>query len=219
MVAITKKRHIDGEDLANSLSHLTGAALSVVALVLMIVISATRGNAWHIVSSAVFGFSMIFLYSSSAIAHWLPEGKAKNVFFILDQVAIFVLIAGTYTPLSLVALNGPIGWVVFIIEWGLAAVGIIKMLAKKDKFEAGVSIFDILLYVGMGWLILIVSVPVLKSISTMGFVWIITGGLFYTIGVIFYRITRFRYHHLVWHLFVIGGTVSHFVAIFFYVLP
>jgi hemolysin III len=214
-----KKRFTNQEDLANALSHFAGAILSVAALFVMVVRSAPGGNVWHIVSSSVFGLSMVILYSSSSIAHWLKEGKLKNYFFTLDQIAIFILIAGTYTPLSLIALHGTTGWIVFGIEWGLAITGIIRLLSRRNSFESGVGFFDIFIYVGMGWLILAVSGEVLKALPFMGFIWIVIGGLFYTIGVIFFKIAKFRFHHLVWHLMVIGGTLSHFIAIFFYILP
>jgi len=214
-----KGRFSDEEDLANALSHSAGAILSVAALVLMVVCSSLRGNVWHIVSSAVFGFSMVFLYTSSAIAHWLPAGKQKDTFFTLDQVAIFILIAGTYTPLSLVALHGMIGWVIFGIEWGLAIIGIVRLIARKNDFESGVGIIDILIYIGMGWLVIGFAGAVLKTVPVIGFIWIIIGGLLYTLGIIFFKIAKFRFHHLVWHLLVIAGTVSHFIAIFFYILP
>jgi len=218
-VTASKGRFSDKEDLANAISHFTGALLSVAALVLMVVYSSLRGNAWHIVSSAIFGFSMVFLYTSSSIAHWLPAGKRKDAFFTLDQLAIFILIAGTYTPLALVALHGALGWVIFGIEWGLAIFGITRLLKRTNNFESGVGIIDILIYVVMGWLVVAVSVPVLKTIPMMGFIWIIIGGLFYTLGILFFKIAKFRYHHLIWHLLVIGGTASHFIAIFYYILP
>jgi hemolysin III len=214
-----KGRFTDKEDLANALSHSAGAILSVAALVLMVVCSSLRGNVWHIVSSAVFGFSMVFLYTSSAIAHWLPAGKQKDAFFTLDQVAIYILIAGTYTPLSLVALHGVTGWVIFGIEWGLAIIGIVRLIARKNDFESGVGIIDILIYIGMGWLVIVVAGAVLKTVPLIGFIWIITGGLFYSLGIIFFKIAKFRFHHLVWHLLVVAGTASHFIAIFFYILP
>ena len=217
-VIINKKRFSDREDLANALSHMAGAILALAGLVLMVVFSALKGTAVHIISSSVFGLSMLFLYTASSVAHWLPEGKRKDAFFTMDQVAIFILIAGTYTPLSLLALHGAVGWIVLSIEWSLALIGILRLIFRKNLFESGVGVLDIIIYVLMGWLIVIVSGPVLKSIPLMGYLWIIIGGLFYTLGVIFYRITKFRFHHLVWHLFVIGGTASHFVAIFFYVL-
>jgi hemolysin III len=218
-MTISKRRFSDREDLANAISHTAGAILSVAALVLMVILSIHKGSSLHIISSAVFGFSMIFLYSSSSIAHWLPQGKRKDTLFALDQIAIFVLIAGTYTPLSLIALGGRLGWMIFGIEWGLALTGIIRLIGRSNKFESGVELVDILIYVGMGWLVLLVSGPVLRTVPLMGFLWIVFGGLFYSIGVLFFRIARFRFHHLIWHLMVIGGTASHFIAIYFYILP
>jgi hemolysin III len=215
---VSDSRFSDREDLANALSHTAGALLSIAALILMVVLSIRKGSPLHLVCSIVFGFSMMFLYSSSSIAHWLPEGKRKDTFFTLDQIAIFVLIAGTYTPLSLIALNGKLGWLVFGIEWGLALIGIIRLVNRNRKFESGVDLFDIFIYIGMGWLVLLVSGSVLRTMHLMGFMWIVIGGLFYTVGVIFFKISRFRFHHLVWHLMVIGGTISHFIAIFFYIL-
>ena len=214
-----KSRFSDREDLANAISHFAGAILSIGAFFLMVIYTAASGNVLHIISSAVFGLSMIILYSSSSIAHWLKEGKQKDTFFTMDQAAIFILIAGTYTPLSLIALKGIIGWIIFGIEWGLALIGVIRLLSRKNTFESGVGIIDIIIYVAMGWLVIIVSGPVLKTVPLIGFLWIIAGGLFYSLGIIFFKISKFRFHHLVWHLFVIGGTASHFIAIFFYIIP
>jgi hemolysin III len=215
---LTVKRFNDREDLANAISHLFGTLLSVAALVLMVVFSALRGNAWHIVSSSVFGTTLILLYLSSTIAHWLPAGSFKERFFVFDQAAIFILIAGTYTPLALVALRGPLGWIVFAIEWGLAFIGIVRLIIRTHRFEDGVALADILIYVIMGWLIAAISGPVLRSVELTGYLWILAGGMFYTLGIIFFKFTKFRYHHLVWHLMVIGGSASHFIAIFFYII-
>jgi hemolysin III len=209
----------DREEIANIISHFAGTILSVAALVLMVVYSAIRGTALHIISSIVFGLSMIVLYASSTLAHWLPEGPRKERFFTFDQLVIFILIAGTYTPLALVALHGRSGWIVLGIEWGLALVGIFRNLKRINDPQSGVDLLDIILYVGMGWLVVFVAGPVLAKITLSGFLWIVTGGLFYSIGIVFFRVTRFRYHHLVWHLFVLAGTASHFIAIFFYILP
>jgi hemolysin III len=214
-----KSRFSDKEDLANAISHSAGAVLSVVALILMVARSSLSGNVLHIISSFVFGISMIALYASSSIAHWLKEGKQKDTFFTMDQAAIFILIAGTYTPLSIIALEGAVGWTIFGIEWGLAMLGIFRLLSRKNTFESGVGMIDIIIYVAMGWLVLIVSGPVLKTVPLIGFLWIIIGGLFYSLGIIFFKILKFRFHHLIWHLFVIGGTASHFIAIYFYILP
>ncbi|HVN59566.1 MAG TPA: hemolysin III family protein [Bacteroidales bacterium] len=219
VAAIRAKRFSGGEDMANAISHLAGTLLAIAGLVLMVVFSAIKGNAWHIVSSSVFGTSMIFLYSCSTIAHWLPEGAFKDRFFVFDQAAVFILIAGTYTPLALVALRGALGWTIFGLEWLMALTGIARVISRAARFEDGVGLPDILIYVFMGWLVVLLSGPVLKSVSLMGYIWILAGGLFYSIGIVFFRFTRFRYSHLVWHLMVIAGSVSHFTAIFFYVIP
>jgi hemolysin III len=221
MVTVADKTRIemrDREDLANALSHFIGALLSVACLILMVVYSAQGGSILAVISSIIFGFSMILLYISSAIAHWLKEGKRKDIFFSLDQAAIFILIAGTYTPLALIALNGITGWILFFTEWIMAAIGIFRIFRHSDVPKEKVGIIDILIYILMGWLVVLVSGPVLRSIPVMGVIWIIIGGLFYTFGIVFFKFMNFRYHHLVWHLMVIAGSASHFTAIFFYIL-
>ncbi|UCG26949.1 MAG: hemolysin III family protein, partial [Bacteroidales bacterium] len=207
------------EELANAISHLTGALLATAGLVLMVVFSAIKGSAWHVVSSAVFGTTMIILYVSSTLNHWLKPGRVKDFFFNFDQIAIFMLIVGTYTPLTLVALHGAFGWVIFGIEWSLAVTGTAIRIIKPDKFESGISLFFILTYVIMGWIVVIAIVQVLKAISLMGFIWILIGGLCYSLGILFFRLAKFRFHHLIWHIFVIAGSISHFFAIYFYILP
>lgn len=212
-------RYNKNEELANALSHLTGTVLAAAALVLLVVKAAMIGNAWHIVSTAIFGTTMIILFFSSTMTHWLRQGKAKDAFFTVDQIAIFTLIAGTYTPFTLIALHGPFGWVIFGLEWGLALLGITIKLAKPTRFNQGVNLFYILLYAAMGWMVLIAIVPIYKSMPLMGTLWILIGGFCYTIGIFFYRMARFRYHHLVWHLLVIAGAASHFFGIYYYLLP
>ena len=216
---ITNSRYTQNEELANALSHLAGTLLAIFGSVLLMIKSIESGSGWHIVSSAVFGSSMVILYFSSTMTHWLYPGRAKEIFFTLDQVAIFLLIAGTYTPLTLIALHGPLGWIVFGLEWGLAATGIILKAARPTEFNKGVNLFFILVYALMGWMLLIVIAPVLKSIPLMGVIWILIGGLSYTVGIFFYRKARFFHHHLVWHVLVITGTLSHFFCIYYYVLP
>lgn len=212
-------RYSQKEELANALSHLIGTVLAAVALVFLVIRSAHLGGAWHVVSSAIFGTSMVVLYFSSTMTHWLKPGKAKEFFFTMDQIAIFLLIAGTYTPLTLVALHGPLGWVIFGLEWGLALIGISIKLARPTRFNSGVNIFYILLYVAMGWMFLIAIVPAFRMIPSMGVWWILIGGICYSVGIYFYKKARFKQHHLVWHLLVIAGTFSHFMAIYYYVLP
>ncbi len=212
-------RFTQNEELANFISHFLSAILAGSALTLMIVASALRGNAWHMVSSIIFGTTMVFLYFSSAVAHALPAGRSKQLFFIIDQIAIFLLIAGTYTPLALVTLNGPMGWVLFGLQWALAVTGILLKLLRPGNVEAGASKADILIYTGMGWMLLGAIVPIVRTLPFMGFAWIIIGGLCYSFGIYFYRKARFRYAHLVWHLMVLAGSISHFFAIFFYIIP
>jgi hemolysin III len=219
MTTELNSRYSKKEELANALSHLAGAFFAVVALVLLVVKAARIGNGWHITSSAIFGATMIILFFSSTMTHWLKPGIAKDVFFTIDQIAIFTLIAGTYTPFTLIVLHGPFGWVIFGLEWGLALAGITIKLVRLTKFNQGVNLFYILLYAAMGWMLVIAIVPIYKSLPLMGVLWILIGGLCYTIGIFFYRLARFKYHHLVWHLLVVAGAASHFFGIYYYVLP
>jgi hemolysin III len=162
---------------------------------------------------------MIILYFSSTLTHTLPMGKAKDFFFNFDRIAIYLLIAGTYTPIALVTLHGPFGWVIFGLEWGFALVGISLILMRPGDFNSGVNTFYVVSYALMGWLILIAIVPVIQTLPLMGSLWILIGGLSYTLGIVFYKLISFPYHHLVWHLLVIAGTVSHFISVFFYIIP
>ncbi len=207
------------EELANAISHLAGTLLALAGLVLMVIFSVIKGNAWHVASTTVFGSSMIILYLSSTFTHWLKAGKAKDFFFNLDQIAIYLLIAGTYTPVSLIAIKGALGWIIFSLEWGMALSGIIFRITRPNKYETGVHFFNVILYALMGWLFLFFIIPVSKMIPAMGLVWIFTGGAFYTLGIIFFRLPGLRFHHLIWHLFVLAGSISHFFAIFFYIIP
>lgn len=207
------------EELANALSHLSGTMLSIAALVIMVYFSVLRGNAWHIVSTSIFGATMIILYFSSTMTHILPMGRTKDIFFNLDRIAIYFLIAGTYTPLSLVVLNGPLGWVIFGIEWGLALTGTFLILTKPGNFKSGVNTFYVISYAVMGWIIAIAFIPAMDRLPAMGWIWILIGGLCYTLGIFFYKFGRFPYHHLVWHLLVIAGTASHFFLVLFYIIP
>lgn len=207
------------EEYANAISHFIGALLSTVALVVMIVQSARYGNAWHIVSSAIFGATMVILYLSSAMTHYLKQGKTKNLFFSLDKIAIYLLIAGTYTPFALVTLAGPLGWTIFGIEWAVAITGSVLILRNPVNYEKGVKTLTVASYAIMGWIILIAIVPVIRIMPTPGWILIFVGGAFYSVGIWFYKKCTFNYHHLVWHLLVIAGSFAHFLAIYFYVIP
>ena len=208
-----------GEELANAISHFSGALLSIVALVLMVHFSVLHGNAWHVVSTSIFGATMIVLYFSSTMTHILPIGKTKDLFFNLDRIAIYLLIAGTYTPVALLTLNGPLGWVIFGIEWGLALVGTLMILFRPGDYNTGVSTFYVISYAVMGWLILIAIVPVMNILPLMGTIWILIGGVCYTIGILFFKVIKFPYHHLLWHMMVLAGNISHFFAVFYYMIP
>ena len=208
-----------GEELANAISHFSGALLAVAGLILMLHFSIVNGNAWHVVSTSVFGASMIVLYLSSTMTHILPMGRAKDRFFNFDRIAIYLLIAGTYTPIALITLNGPLGWVIFGIEWGLALLGTIMILSRPGDFNTGVSTFYVVSYAVMGWLMLIAIVPIMNTLPLMGTMWILIGGLCYTLGILFFKLIKFPYHHLVWHLLVLAGSISHFFAVFFYMIP
>lgn len=207
------------EELANTISHMVGILLAITGLVLMVVFSALSGTFWHILSTSIFGSTMVILYLSSTLNHLLPVGRTKDFFFNFDQIAIFLLIAGTYTPLTLIALHGTMGWVIFGLEWGFALLGIIIKLFKPTKFESGVNIFYIILYVIMGCILILAIDQFIRIIPGMGLIWLVIGGLFYTIGILFFKLSKFKFHHLVWHLFVIAGSISHFICIFFYVIP
>lgn len=212
------KKFTAGEELANALSHLTGALLAIVALILMVQHSMEQGKSWHLLGTAVFGSTMVLLYTTSTITHILPTGRAKDRFFNFDRIAIYFLIAGTYTPIALITLNGPLGWTMFGIEWGLALIGTVLILSKPGDYNSGVNSFFVYSYAIMGWLVLVAIVPIFKSLPLMGGLWIIIGGVAYSIGIMFYKFIKFPYHHLVWHLLVLAGTISHFIAVYFYII-
>jgi hemolysin III len=208
-----------GEELANAISHFSGFLLAIAGLILMVRDSSMYGNNWHLVSTTVFGVSMIVLYLSSTLTHILPTGRAKDRFFNFDRIAIYLLIAGTYTPITLVTLHGPLGWFIFGIEWGLAIVGTVMILTRPGNYDAGVSTFYVISYAVMGLVILTAIVPLLNRLPLMGNLWILIGGVSYIVGILFFKVIKFPYHHLVWHMLVLAGTVSHFIAIFFYIIP
>lgn len=199
----------------NSISHLLGAALSLIGLVLLVVLSANQGDPWEIVSFSIYGITLLLLYTFSAIYHSLREGKAKNVFRKFDHLAIYLLIAGTYTPFTLVTLRGVWGWAIFGGVWSLAILGIVlDSLPQK-----GVRILPVFIYMIMGWLIIFALRPLLQVLPLMGFVWLLLGGLFYTFGIAFYALDeKVRHFHGIWHLFVLAGSLSHYLSVVFYVL-
>lgn len=203
-----------GEEIANSITHGVGAALSVAGLVVMIIAAASSGTAWHIVACTIYGASLMLLYLSSTLYHALTNHRAKRVFRILDHACIYILIAGTYTPFTLVTLRGPWGWTLFGIVWTLAALGVVF----KCFFVNRLSFLSTTVYVLMGWIAIVAVRPLWQALSWQGFVWLLLGGMLYTLGVVFFAWQK-RYAHAIWHLFVLGGSVCHFCAVYWYVLP
>ena len=216
---MSQKRFTKTEELANTISHGLAAAFAITGLVLLVVFAAKNGTARHVVSFVIFGTTMTLLYLSSSLNHGLPHGRAKEFFHNFDQIAIFLLIAGTYTPLSLVALRGDWGWTMFGAQWGFALAGIVTKLFLPNKFEKGVHLFFIISYVIMGWMLLFFLLPIFRNIAPMGIAFIFMGGACYTFGTVFFKLEKLPYSHLVWHLFVIAGSVLHWVAIMRYLLP
>ena len=201
-----------GEEIANSVTHGIGAALSIVGLVAIVVVAALHGSALRIVACATYGTSLVLLYTSSTIYHALADNRAKRVFKILDHSSIYLLIAGTYTPVTLIALRGPWGWTLFGVVWGLCVCGILF----KSLWIGRLKVASTVVYVLMGWCAVVAIRPLLAALSWTGFAWLLAGGLCYTAGVAFYVNSR-RFAHSVWHLFVMAGSFCQYWAIFRYV--
>ncbi|MBU8871312.1 MAG: hemolysin III family protein [Gemmatimonadales bacterium] len=208
-------RYSQSEEIANSVTHGLGFMLSVAACSVLVVLAAQRGTPWHVVGVAIFGASLILLYAASTIYHALTHRKAKRVFKFLDYSAIYVLIAGTYTPFTLVTLRGGWGWSLFGIAWGLAIAGAVVEVVTKRRFKA----VSLAFYLGMGWLLMIAIKPLVSSLDTRGLLLLLAGGVAYTGGSALYVWGRFRYHHAVWHLLVLIGSTCHFLAVLFSVIP
>lgn len=200
------------EEIAHAVTHGIGLLLSIAALVILVVFASLHGDAWRVVSAAIFGTTLILLYAASTVYHALPSSRAKGIMRLLDHSAIYLLIAGTYTPLVLGVLYGAWGWTLFGLVWGLALAGIILKSISGVKYH-GVSLA---IYVAMGWIVLIAVKPLLEKMPAPGIAWLVAGGVFYTGGIWFYRHKEMRYSHTIWHLFVIAGTVCHVVAVIGY---
>jgi len=213
---MTKIISIKTNEIVNSFTHLIGLGLSVTALVLMIVRSALHGTAISIVSAAVFGASLVLLYLASTLYHSAKNLRIKVKLNKFDHAAIYILIAGTYTPFTIVALQGGWGWSIFGVQWGLATIGILfKLFWYKKKFRA-ISAYA---YIAMGLVMLVAVRPLFDSLSTAGLIWLGIGGIIYIVGVFFYLSKKIPFSHGIWHLFVMGGSIAHFIAIYNYVLP
>ncbi|HOB02011.1 MAG TPA: hemolysin III family protein [Casimicrobium huifangae] len=198
-----------GEEIANSISHGVGLAGALVAFPLLVIAASQRGDITGIVSVSVFATTMVLLYLASTLFHALPPGRAKRVFQVLDHSAIFLLIAGTYTPFTLGVLRGAWGWALFGIVWSIAVVGIVLKALGGVRYTT-ISTWA---YLAMGWVVVIAAERVWTLMPAWGLFWLIAGGLAYTLGAVFFALERIRYFHFAWHLFVIAGTACHVVAV------
>ena len=198
-----------GEEIANAITHGVGAGLAVAALVLLVIYASIYGNAWHIVSFSIFGSTLIILYMSSTLYHSLTNERAKRLFRKFDHISIFLLIAGTYTPFCLVSLHGWLGWTIFGIVWGCATVGIVFKSIHIGKLE----MLSTIMYVLMGWVVVIAIKPLYSSMTQTGFALLVMGGISYTAGTIFFIKDKIKYFHSIWHIFVLGGSILHFFAV------
>jgi hemolysin III len=201
-----------GEDIANSMSHGVALLLAAAGLPVLVVSAARHGSAATIVGASVFGATMVALYLASTLYHALPHSRAKRVWRLIDHVAIYLLIAGPYTPFTLGVLRGTWGWTLLGLVWTLAVAGILmKLLAGLS-----VPVLSVGLYLLMGWLAVIAAGPLLEHVPRPGLAWLVAGGLSYTVGVAFYAARRVPYAHFVWHLFVMAGSACHYIAVLFY---
>ena len=203
-----------GEEIFNSVSHGVGILLSVAALTLLIVFAAWKSDGYGLASAIVYGISLILLYSMSTVYHIVQNSAAKRILRIFDHSSIFVLIAGTYTPYLLMCMRNPVGWAIFGLIWGMAALGIVLNSIDLDRF----SKISTLCYVLMGWGIVFTLPKITRVIGVQGTALLIAGGVVYTLGVIFYVLKKYRYMHSVWHLFVLAGSICHYLSILLYVL-
>lgn len=214
-VLLDAKTYSVREEIAHSAIHGLGVALSIAGLIALVLTARRTGDAWDVLASAVYGFTLILLYLTSTLYHGIPHARAKRVLRVLDHSAIYLLIAGTYTPLTLVSLRGPWGWTLFGLVWGLAILGITLKVAAMGRFR----VLSLVLYLCMGWLVVIALGPLTAAVAHGGLVLLVLGGIAYTSGVLFYVWRQLPYHHAVWHAFVLAGSVLHFFAILLYVVP
>ncbi len=207
--------YTEREEVANRLTHALGALLSVAGLVLLVMFATRNGNAWHIVSTAIFGTTLVLLYSASTLYHSFRGDRAREVLQKFDHAAIFLLIAGTYTPFVLVTLRGPWGWSLFGVVWGLAVAGVALKFWLAGRFR----LLSTSIYLAMGWLVMVAIKPLSAALPAGGLKLLVAGGLCYTGGAVFYLWKKLPYHHAVWHLCVLAGSACHWAAVFLYVVP
>lgn len=212
-MAVKSYHYSLAEDITNSVTHGVGAALSIAGLTLLVVLASLKGDPWRIVSLSIYGSTLVALYLTSTLYHGIQAPRAKAVFRRLDHVAIFLLIAGTYTPFTLVMIRGGAGWFLFAAVWTLAVIGVLLKAFFMGRFEKT----SIALYLTMGWIALLTIKPAIAAIPLGGMIGMLIGGLFYSLGVVFYAWERLPFNHSIWHMFVLAGSASHFFTILFVV--
>jgi hemolysin III len=203
------------EEIANAITHGIGLLLSIAGFVVLLVLAALRGTAWHIVACSIYGATLICLYTASTLYHAVISPRVKRALRIFDHSAIYLLIAGTYTPFLLVSLRGPWGWSLFGVIWGLALAGVLFKFWFVERF----AILSTAVYIAMGWLVVIAAKPVITHLPLTAIIWLLAGGLAYTGGVIFFAAKRIPYSHAIWHLFVLAGSICHYFAVLSTVIP
>ncbi len=203
------------EEIANAVTHGVGALASAAAGAVLVTLAQLHGTRMQMISALVFGISLVLLYTASTLYHAIPSAAAKRRLKVFDHCAIYMLIAGTYTPFALIGLRGVVGWWLFGVAWGLAAIGIVFKLFFTGRFK----VFSTLVYIGMGWMSLFAIKPMLVKIPLAALIWLLAGGVAYTAGTLFYHNERLRYSHAVWHLFVLAGSACHFIAVISQVIP
>ncbi|TGK87726.1 hemolysin III family protein [Leptospira noumeaensis] len=206
-----------GHEIANAVTHGIGGGLSIAGLSLLLTMAVLYGNVWHVVSSAIYGATLIILYLASTLYHAIYHTATKRIFKVIDHASIYLLIAGTYTPFTLVSLreHSEWGWTLFLIIWALAFIGVLLLLLFPGKYSGA----RVVVYILMGWLAIFVVKDIRTAIGLGGISWLVAGGLSYTFGVIFYLWDSLPFNHAIWHLFVLSGSLCHFFAILFYVIP
>lgn len=202
------------EEITNAVLHGIGLGLAIAALVILIIFASLYGSTWHLVGFSIYGITLIFLYLSSTLYHSFPQGKWKKTLRVIDHASIFLLIAGTYTPVTLTAMRGPWGWSIFGVVWGIALLGIILKIFYINRFKY----LSLAMYAAMGWLIVVAINPLLESVNNTSLAFLLAGGLAYTVGIIFYAWKKLPFGHAIWHLFVLAGSICHFFTVF-YLLP
>jgi hemolysin III len=203
------------EEILNTVTHGAGALISIIGLILLICLSSFYGQISNIVSCTIFGVTLVLLYTASTLYHSCQKQNIKHFFRILDHSCIYVLIAGTYTPFMLITVRGVLGWTIFVVVWLLTVLGIVFKAFFVNRFK----IVSTIAYILMGWLIIFAIKPLFHALPEEGIVWLIAGGLFYTLGTIFYCWKKLPFNHAIWHLFVLAGSTCHFLAVLFYVAP